>query len=131
MVSTSHRPPPIAVFSNSDGDLQMLQWTVAGQGHRFCLYVHHTDTPVYNNNPPPSGDARHQPVTFASIRRKVFTNSLSSIVSLKEVKMRTTSTTVPSATWTHTRTPGVIALARDLKILIYQLSSIAKRLRSR
>ena len=34
---------PIAAFGNSDGDLQMLQWTAAGNGPRFCLYVHHTD----------------------------------------------------------------------------------------
>ena len=34
---------PIAAFGNSDGDLQMLQWTAAGPGPRFCLYVHHTD----------------------------------------------------------------------------------------
>ena len=34
---------PIAAFGNSDGDLQMLQWTCAGDGKRFCLYVHHTD----------------------------------------------------------------------------------------
>jgi phosphoserine phosphatase len=34
---------PIASFGNSDGDLQMLQWTAAGAGPRFCLYVHHTD----------------------------------------------------------------------------------------
>jgi hypothetical protein len=34
---------PIAAFGNSDGDLQMLQWTTAGQGLRFALYVHHTD----------------------------------------------------------------------------------------
>jgi phosphoserine phosphatase len=34
---------PIAAFGNSDGDLQMLQWTAAGSGTRFCLYVHHTD----------------------------------------------------------------------------------------
>ncbi len=30
-------------FGNSDGDLQMLQWTAAGQGARFALIVHHTD----------------------------------------------------------------------------------------
>jgi phosphoserine phosphatase len=36
-----HRP--IASFGNSDGDLQMLQWTMAGEGPRFALYVHHTD----------------------------------------------------------------------------------------
>jgi len=34
---------PIAAFGNSDGDLQMLQWTAASKGARFCLYVHHTD----------------------------------------------------------------------------------------
>jgi hypothetical protein len=34
---------PIAAFGNSDGDLQMLQWTTAGEGLRFALYVHHTD----------------------------------------------------------------------------------------
>jgi hypothetical protein len=34
---------PLAAFGNSDGDLQMLQWTAAGRGPRFCLYVHHTD----------------------------------------------------------------------------------------
>jgi phosphoglycolate phosphatase-like HAD superfamily hydrolase len=34
---------PIAAFGNSDGDLQMLQWTTAGPGLRFALYVHHTD----------------------------------------------------------------------------------------
>lgn len=34
---------PIAAFGNSDGDLQMLQWTAAGAGPRFMLLVHHTD----------------------------------------------------------------------------------------
>jgi hypothetical protein len=34
---------PIAAFGNSHGDLQMLQWTAAGPGPRFCLYAHHTD----------------------------------------------------------------------------------------
>ena len=34
---------PIAAFGNSDGDLQMLQWSCAGAGTRFCLYVRHTD----------------------------------------------------------------------------------------
>jgi hypothetical protein len=34
---------PIAAFGNSDGDLQMLQWTAAGAGPRLCVYVHHTD----------------------------------------------------------------------------------------
>jgi hypothetical protein len=34
---------PIAAFGNSDGDLEMLRWTAAGAGPRFCLYVRHTD----------------------------------------------------------------------------------------
>jgi phosphoglycolate phosphatase-like HAD superfamily hydrolase len=34
---------PIAAFGNSDGDLQMLQWTTAGAGARLALIVHHTD----------------------------------------------------------------------------------------
>ena len=34
---------PIAAFGNSDGDLQMLQWTCLADGARLCLYVHHTD----------------------------------------------------------------------------------------
>ncbi len=34
---------PLAAFGNSDGDLQMLQWTTAGSGARFALLVRHTD----------------------------------------------------------------------------------------
>jgi phosphoserine phosphatase len=34
---------PIAAFGNSDGDLEMLQWTTAGAGARFALIVRHTD----------------------------------------------------------------------------------------
>jgi hypothetical protein len=34
---------PIASFGNSDGDQQMMEWTSAGGGARFCLFVHHTD----------------------------------------------------------------------------------------
>jgi phosphoglycolate phosphatase-like HAD superfamily hydrolase len=34
---------PIFAFGNSDGDLQMLQWTAAGNGPRFMGIVHHTD----------------------------------------------------------------------------------------
>ena len=34
---------PIFAFGNSDGDLQMLQWTAAGGGARFMGLVHHTD----------------------------------------------------------------------------------------
>ena len=35
---------PIAAFGNSDGDLQMLQWTAAGSGKRLMVYIHHTDS---------------------------------------------------------------------------------------
>jgi phosphoglycolate phosphatase-like HAD superfamily hydrolase len=34
---------PVFAFGNSDGDLQMLQWTAAGSGARFMGIVHHTD----------------------------------------------------------------------------------------
>jgi hypothetical protein len=34
---------PIAAFGNSDGDLEMLQWTTMSGGVRFGLLVHHTD----------------------------------------------------------------------------------------
>jgi hypothetical protein len=34
---------PIAAFGNSDGDQQMLQYTMGGNGARFALIVHHTD----------------------------------------------------------------------------------------
>lgn len=45
---------PIAAFGNSDGDLQMLQWTASGAGARFCLYVRHTDAErewLYDRSP--------------------------------------------------------------------------------
>jgi hypothetical protein len=35
---------PIAAFGNSDGDLQMLQWTTKSGGRRLGLIVHHTDS---------------------------------------------------------------------------------------
>jgi phosphoglycolate phosphatase-like HAD superfamily hydrolase len=35
---------PILAFGNSDGDLQMLQWTAGGGGARFMGLVHHTDS---------------------------------------------------------------------------------------
>ena len=34
---------PIASFGNSDGDLEMLQWTTIAGGARFAAIVHHTD----------------------------------------------------------------------------------------
>ena len=34
---------PIAAFGNSDGDLQMLQWTAAGSGRRLMVFIDHTD----------------------------------------------------------------------------------------
>jgi hypothetical protein len=38
---TGHRP--IAAFGNSDGDLEMLQWTAGGKGRHLVLLVHHTN----------------------------------------------------------------------------------------
>jgi haloacid dehalogenase-like hydrolase/2'-5' RNA ligase superfamily protein len=34
---------PVMAFGNSDGDFEMLEWTMAGKGPRFGLIVHHTD----------------------------------------------------------------------------------------
>jgi hypothetical protein len=34
---------PIAAFGNSDGDLEMLEWTAAGDGARLMVLIHHTD----------------------------------------------------------------------------------------
>lgn len=34
---------PTAAFGNSDGDLQMLQWTAGGDGKRLMVFIHHTD----------------------------------------------------------------------------------------
>ena len=34
---------PVMAFGNSDGDLQMLQYTATGPGPRFAAIVHHTD----------------------------------------------------------------------------------------
>ena len=34
---------PVAAFGNSDGDLQMLQYTAGGDGPRLMVYIHHTD----------------------------------------------------------------------------------------
>jgi hypothetical protein len=34
---------PIAAFGNSDGDLEMLQWTTLSGGMRLGVIVHHTD----------------------------------------------------------------------------------------
>jgi phosphoserine phosphatase len=34
---------PVAAFGNSDGDLQMLEWTTIGRKPSFGLLVHHTD----------------------------------------------------------------------------------------
>jgi hypothetical protein len=34
---------PLMAFGNSDGDQQMLEWTAAGTGARFCLLVQHDD----------------------------------------------------------------------------------------
>jgi phosphoserine phosphatase len=34
---------PILAFGNSDSDMQMIEYTMAGQGRRLGLFVHHTD----------------------------------------------------------------------------------------
>jgi hypothetical protein len=34
---------PIAAFGNSDGDLQMIEWSTSGGGARFGMLLHHTD----------------------------------------------------------------------------------------
>ncbi len=34
---------PILAFGNSDSDMQMIQYTLAGEGRRLGLFVHHTD----------------------------------------------------------------------------------------
>ena len=39
---------PIAAFGNSDGDLQMLQWTCAGNGRALLRSTSTTRTPSAN-----------------------------------------------------------------------------------
>ena len=34
---------PLAAFGNSDGDFEMLEWTTAGPGPRFGMFVRHDD----------------------------------------------------------------------------------------
>jgi phosphoserine phosphatase len=34
---------PILAFGNADADIQMIEYTMAGEGRRLGLYVHHTD----------------------------------------------------------------------------------------
>jgi hypothetical protein len=46
---------PIFCSGNSDGDLAMMQWTASGEGSRFMLYLHHTDSVrewAYDRNSP-------------------------------------------------------------------------------
>ena len=46
---------PIVAFGNSDGDLEMLQWTAAGSGARLMALIHHTDAEreyAYDTNSP-------------------------------------------------------------------------------
>jgi len=35
---------PVFASGNSDGDLPMMQWAASGDGLRFILYLHHTDS---------------------------------------------------------------------------------------
>ncbi|MEW4487232.1 HAD family hydrolase [Thalassoglobus sp. JC818] len=49
---------PIAAFGNSDGDLEMLQWTTIERKPSFALIVHHTDAEreyAYDAHPKSSG----------------------------------------------------------------------------
>lgn len=49
---------PVMGFGNSDGDLQMLQWTTIGRKPSFGLIVHHTDEEreyAYDEKPKSSG----------------------------------------------------------------------------
>jgi hypothetical protein len=34
---------PVMAFGNSDGDLQMLQWTASSSHSHLCVLIHHTD----------------------------------------------------------------------------------------
>jgi hypothetical protein len=34
---------PILAFGNADADMQMIEYTMAGEGRRMALFVHHTD----------------------------------------------------------------------------------------
>lgn len=46
---------PVFASGNSDGDLQMMQYTASGEGKRFMLYLHHTDADrewAYDRNSP-------------------------------------------------------------------------------
>lgn len=46
---------PLAAFGNSDGDLEMLQWTTMAGGVRLGVIVHHTDAEreyAYDRNSP-------------------------------------------------------------------------------
>jgi phosphoserine phosphatase len=49
---------PVAAFGNSDGDLQMLQWTTIDRTPSFGLIVHHTDAEreyAYDAHPKSTG----------------------------------------------------------------------------
>ena len=56
---------PIFAFGNSDGDLQMLQWTAGGNGARFMGIVHHTDA---NANGPMTGTRTSESSTRRSTK---------------------------------------------------------------
>jgi len=47
----THRTPSDRRRSELDGDLQMLQWTMGGDGLRFALIVHHTTPSVMGLRP--------------------------------------------------------------------------------
>ena len=64
---------PVFAFGNSDGDLQMLQWTAAGSGARFMGIVHHTDAEreyAYDRNRISAGSTRRSTKARARLDRR-------------------------------------------------------------
>lgn len=64
---------PIFAFGNSDGDLQMLQWTAAGPGASFMGIVHHTDAAREWAYDSPSSVGKLSPPTLDIARAKGWT----------------------------------------------------------
>src|SRR3954447_14409186 len=64
---------PILAFGNSDGDLQMLQWTATGSGARFMGIVHHTDPVREWAYDSPSSVGKLSPSTLDIARTKGWT----------------------------------------------------------
>jgi len=65
---------PIAAFGNSDGDLEMLQWTTMTDGIRLGMLIHHTDPDA---NTPTTGSRISAASTWRSISRQQIIGRLS------------------------------------------------------